>query len=101
MAAAQEETTYKLPPQALWQHLSKLAIVDDKPIMLDYWPDSLEQKVFIGVKKEGGEKLLIKSAEEYTSPVSKIYKTDNCYIICTENSIYLVSSDIKTKHING
>ena len=101
MAAAQEESNYKLPPQVLWQHLSKLAIIDDKPIMLDYWTDSLEQKVFIGVKKEGGEKLLIKSSEEYTSPVSKIYKTDNCYIICTENSIYLVSSDIKTKHING
>ena len=51
MAATQEESSYKLPPQALWQHLSKLAIVDDKPIMLDYWTDSLEQNVFIGVKK--------------------------------------------------
>ena len=101
MAATLEESSYQLPPQALWPHLSKLAIVDDKPIMLDYWTDSLEQKVFIGVKKETGEKLLIKSAEEYTSPVSKIYKTDNCYIVCTENSIYLVSSEIKTKHIIG
>ena len=101
MAATEEESSYKLPPQALWQHLSKLAIVDDKPIMLDYWTDSLENNVFIGVKKEGGDKLLIKSAEEYTSPVSKIYKVEGCYIICTENSIYLVSSDIKTKQISG
>lgn len=101
MTAVEEKTSYKLPPQALWQHLSKLAITDDKPIMLDYWSDSLEKKVFIGVKKETGEKLLIKNAEEYTSPVSKIYKTEDCYIICTENSIYLVTSDIGTKHING
>ena len=101
MAATEEESSYKLPPQALWQHLSKLAIVDDKPIMLDYWTDSLEQSVFIGVRKESGEKLLVKNAEEYTSPVSKIYKVAGCYIICTENSIYLVSSDIKTKQINS
>ena len=98
---AEEENSYKLPPVEVWQHISKLAIVDDKPIMLDYWTDSLEQSVFIGVRKESNEKLLVKNAEEYTSPVSKIYKVSNCYIICTENSIYLVSSDIKTKQINS
>jgi len=97
----EESTTYKLPPASLWEHLSKLAIVDDKPIMLDYWTDSLDKKVLIGVKKESGEKLLVKNAEEYTSPVSKIYKVHECYIVCTENSIYLVSADIPTKHINA
>ena len=96
-----ETNSYKLPPNALWEHLSKLAIVDDKPIMLDYWTDSLEKQVLIGVKKETGEKLLVKNAEEYTSPISKIYKVNECYIICTENSIYLVSADIPTKHINS
>ena len=95
------ESTYKLPPNELWAYLSKLSISDDKPIMLDYWTDSLEKKVLIGVKKESEEKLLVKNAEEYTSPISKIYKVAGCYIICTENSIYLVSADIPTKHINA
>lgn len=99
--ATEEEQTYKLPPTALWEHISKLSIVEDKPIMLDYWTDSLDKKVLIGVKKDSGEKLLVKNAEEYTSPISKIYKTNDCYIICTENSIYLVSSNIPTKHINS
>jgi hypothetical protein len=54
-----------------------------------------------GVKKDQDEKLLVKNAEEYTSPISKIYNVAGCYIICTENSIYLVSSDIPTKHINN
>tara|TARA_B100001093_G_scaffold520498_1_gene616848 strand:+ start:3435 stop:3737 length:303 start_codon:yes stop_codon:yes gene_type:complete len=99
--ATEEEQTYKLPPVALWEHISKLSIVEDKPIMLDYWTDSLDKKVLIGVKKDTGEKLLVKNAEEYTSPISKIYKTNDCYIICTENSIYLVSSNIPTKHINS
>ena len=103
MATVEQENTYKLPPTSMWEHLSKLAIVEDKPIMLDYWTDSIEKpaKVLIGVKKESGEKLLVKNAEEYTSPISKIYKVNECYIICTENSIYLVSSDIPSKHINS
>lgn len=99
--AVEPENTYKLPSSALWEHVSKLAIVEDKPIMLDYWTDSLEKNVLIGVRKETGEKLLVKNAEEYTSPISKIYKVKDCYIICTENSIYLVCSDIPTKHISS
>ena len=95
------ESSVKLPPAELWSHVSKLAIVEDKPIMLDYWSDSLKKEVLIGVKKEADEKLLVKNAEEYTSPISKIYKVAGCYIICTENSIYLVSADIPTKHINN
>ena len=31
--------------------------------------------------REGGEKLLVKSEEEYTSPISKIYKVEKEYII--------------------
>ena len=46
-------------------------------------------------------KLLVKSEEEYTSPVSKIYKVESEYIIITENSIYVVSADIPTKRISG
>jgi hypothetical protein len=96
----EKEATYKLPPNELWQHLAKLSIVEDKPIMLDYWTDSLKKEVLIGVRKETEEKLLVKNAEEYTSPIVKIYKVQGCYIICTENSVYLVSADIPTKHIN-
>ena len=41
------ESSIKLPPAELWRHLAKLAIVDDKPIMLDYWTDSLKKEVLI------------------------------------------------------
>ncbi len=97
---ADTDSSIKLPPPELWKHLAKLAITNDKPIMLDYWIDSLTKKVLIGVKKESNEKFLVKNPEEYTSPISKIYNVSGCYIICTENSIYLVSSDIPTKNIN-
>jgi len=49
--------------------------------------------------KENGEKLLVRSEEEYTSTISKFYKSGSDYIIITENSIYIVSSDIPTRKI--
>ena len=92
-------STYRLPTDITFQHASKLAIVEDKPILLDYWTDSLDNKALIGIR-ESGEKLLVKSAEEYTSPISKFYKSGSEYIIITENSIYLVSSDIRNRKIS-
>jgi len=95
----QNQTGYRLPENTTLQHAAKLSIVEDKPIMLDYWTSSLDKSVLIGVK-DNQEKLLVKSEEEYTSPISKIYKVGKEYIIITENSIYLVSSDIITRKIS-
>lgn len=67
--------------------------------MLDYWADSHDSKVVIGVR-EGGEKLLVKNESEYTSPIAKIYRVDAEYIIMTENSIYIVSDKIATRRIS-
>lgn len=91
-------TSYKLPSDITLQHASKLSIVEDKPIMLDYWTASLDKKALIGVR-DNGEKLLVKSEDEYTSPISKFYKSGTDYIIITENSIYIVSAEIPTRKI--
>ena len=91
--------THKLPPNSLWKHIAKLSVSQDKPIMLDYWLDSLTNNVTIGVKTETNEKMLVKSSEEYTSPISKIFKIEDCYIICTENSIYVTRNSIPTRKI--
>ena len=93
------ESQYASPTTTSLQHACKLSIVDDKPIMLDYWTASLENKVLIGVREEG-EKLLVKSEDEYTSPISKIYKVDDNFLILTENSLYIVSANISTKRIS-
>ena len=90
---------YRLPENNTLQHAIKLAIVEDKPVMMDYWTNSLDKSVLIGVK-DNQEKLLVKSEEEYTRPISKIYKVGKEYIIITENSIYIVSSDIPNRRIS-
>jgi hypothetical protein len=93
-------TTYRLPCDATLQNATKLSIVEDKPVMFDYWTDSLDKKALIGVREGSGEKLLVKSAEEYTSPIAKFYKSMTEYIVITENSIYIVASDIPTRKIS-
>jgi hypothetical protein len=90
---------YRLPDNTTLQNAVKWGIIEDKPIMMDYWANSLNKEVLIGVK-ENGEKLLVKSVDEYTSPISKILKHNTDFIIMTENSIYLVDSGIPVKRIS-
>jgi len=88
-----------LPSDVTLKHAAKIAMVEDKPIMMDYWTSSLDKKALIGVK-ENGEKLLVKTEDEYTSSIAKFYKSGGEYIIITENSIYIVSSEIPTRKIS-
>lgn len=97
--ATETESNYRLPSNQTMTHACKMAIVDDRPIMMDYWTESLEKTVLIGVR-ENDEKLLVKSEDEYTSPIAKIYKVETEYIILTENSLYIVSNEIPTKRIS-
>ena len=92
------EQNYKLPSEKTLTNASKLAIVNDRPIMMDYWTDSLDNKIIIG-RRTTDENILVKNETEYTSPITKMYKSGEEYIILTENSIYLVSSDIPTRSI--
>lgn len=93
------DSSYRLPSNRCLQHACKLSIIEDKPILMDYWTSSLDKSVIIGVK-ENEEKLLVKSEDEYTSPISKIYKAESEYIIITENSIYIVSNETPSKRIS-
>jgi len=90
---------YRLPSDITMKHASKISIVDDKPIMMDYWTVSLDKKALIGAR-DNGDKLLVKSEEEYTSTIQKFYKSGTEYIVITENSIYIVSNDIPTRKIS-
>ena len=91
-------STYRYPLDATMKYACELAVAEDKPIMMDYWTYSIDKKALVGVR-ESGEKLLVKSAEEYTSPIAKVYRSMSEYIILTENSLYIVSSDIPTRRI--
>ena len=86
-----------LPSAGVMLRAAQIAIDDDRPIMLDYWTDSRMKKCCIGVKDN--IKYIVKSDNEYTSTIEDIKKVDGCYIILTENSLYIVSQDIPVRKI--
>jgi hypothetical protein len=90
-----------VPSATVMAAAAKIAIDQDRPIYLDYYNDSIEKKCCIGVQDT--TKFLVKSDTEYTSPIESIsrIKEDNVYIVLTENSLYIVSSDIPVKRIVG
>ena len=92
-------SNYRLPDEATLKNVAKLSIVEDKPILFDYWTASIDKTALIG-GKDNNEKLLVKSEEEYTSTIVKLYKSKTEYIIITENSIYVVDSGIPSKKIS-
>jgi len=96
---APADQAYTCPSHQCLQHACKISITEDKPVMYDYWTSSLDDKVLIGVR-ENNEKLLVKSEEEYTSPILKIFKVESEYIIVTENSIYITHEKVKTRRIS-
>jgi hypothetical protein len=76
---------------------AQVSIDEDKPIYLDYYRDSLEKKCCIGV--QGTTKYLVKTTDEYTSTIQTVFKCETCYVVMTENSLYIVDSGISIKRV--
>ena len=99
--AATSATQEILPHPTTLVHAAKLSIQQDRAIQLDYYVESATGKAFIGEDPETKEKMLVKSNEELTSLIGKIYKVQEDFIILTENSIYIVSGKIQKRRINA
>jgi hypothetical protein len=100
-APAAPATASDLPNEKVLLNAAKIAIEKDKPILLDYYRETRSGAAFLGEDKETKEKILVKNPEEYTSPVVKMYKAGTDYLVETENSIYIVSGNIKKKEISN
>jgi hypothetical protein len=87
-----------LPSASVLLRAAQLALENDKPIYLDYFSDSVEKKCCIGVQSDN-TKNLVKSENEYTSTIETVFKCETCYIVMTENSLYVVSNEIPVKKI--
>jgi hypothetical protein len=101
MSAPPTPASEPIPSAQTLAHAARIAIQQDKPIMLDYYVESVEKKAFMGEDAETKEKVLIKSSEEFTSMVQKVYKIQEDFIILTENSLYIVSANIDKRRIQA
>ena len=99
-AAAQSAPTELLPSSQTMMQAAKLAINEDRAIMLDYYRDSCNSKAFLGEDPETKERILVKSKDEFTSLVKKLYKVGDDFIVLTENSLYIVGGAIQKRKVN-
>jgi hypothetical protein len=90
-----------VPNEKTLQHAARIAIEQDKPIMLDYYIDTRDERAFLGEDSATKEKMLVRSEEEYTSLIQKIFKVATDFIVITENSIYIISGNTKKKTISA
>ncbi len=92
----------EVPSDKILTHAARIAIEQDKPIMLDYYMDTKLGVAFIGEDSKTKDKMLVRSEEEYTSLVQKMFRIKGAddFIIITENSIYIVAGNIKKKTIS-
>lgn len=99
LAAAATNTELPLPDATTLLTAAKFAQQQDKPIMMDYYADTITKHAFIGVDKETDEKILVKNRQEFTSLIKKVGKAGKDFLVMTENSIYIVSGTVDKKSI--
>ena len=90
-----------MPSAAVLVQAAKLALAQDNPIRLDYYVETSNGSAFMGEDSETKDKMLVKSAEEFTSLIQKTYKVADDYIVLTENSIYVVSGKLQKRKIQA
>jgi hypothetical protein len=90
-------TPSNIPPATVLLRAAQISVDEDRPILLDYWTESRDKKCCIGVKDNA--KYLVKNESEYTSTVQNIFRIDGCFIVLTENSLYIVSQEIPVRKI--
>ena len=79
---------------------ARLAMKEDKAIQMDYYVDTANARAFIGEDGDTKEKVLVKSKEEFTSLIQKLYKVGDDLLIVTENSIYIISGKVQKRRVN-
>ena len=89
-----------LPSAQTMIQASKLAIEQDRAIMLDYYRQTAAGTAFLGEDPTTKEKILVKSKDEFTSLIKKLFKVGEDFIILTENSLYVVSGKIQKRKVN-
>jgi hypothetical protein len=92
---AQAQTQLVLPTDKTLQQATKLALKTKKPVCFYFYIDSLKGN--ISIRTDGEDRIIFKSEDEHTSPIINTYKSDNCFIVVTENTIYILSADTQVR----
>lgn len=100
-ASLAQSTQTPLPNPAVLVQAAKLALAQDNPIRLDYYAETFNKTAFMGEDPDTKEKMLVKSADEFTSLIQKTYKVGEDYIVLTENSIYITHGNMLKRRVQA
>jgi hypothetical protein len=87
------KTKVGLPTDKTLQQSVKLSIKLVKPVCFYFYVESLKGNICIA--SDGEDRIIFKNEEEHTSPILNTYKCENEFIVVTENTIYVISSQTK------
>jgi hypothetical protein len=93
--ATQPSQQLVLPSDKTLQQATKLALKTKKPVCFYFYIDSLKGK--ISIVSDGEDRIIFKSEDEHTSPIINTYKSENSFIVVTENTIYILSADTQVR----
>ncbi len=99
-SAQANAATDSLPGANTLRECAKLAMEQDCAIMLDYYRETANGTAFLGEDSETKQRILVKSKDEFTSLVRKLYKVGEDLIVATENSLYIVSAKILKRKVS-
>ena len=63
MSSREDAPNYRSCSEVTLKNAWKLSILEDRPILADYWNSSLDGNIILGVK-DNGDKLFSKSEDE-------------------------------------
>ena len=88
-------TQLVLPTDKTLQQACKLSLKTKKPICFYFYIDSLKGK--ISIVSDGEDRIIFKSEDEHTSPIINTYRSETCFIVETENTIYILCNRTPVK----
>jgi hypothetical protein len=83
------KSSLPFPTDNTLQQAFKLSLKLTKPVCTYFYIASVKGKA--SIETHNGEKIIFISEDECTSPIMNTFKSDNSYIVVTNNTIYLLS----------
>lgn len=92
-----QQASLPLPSPDTLVKAMKLSLKLAKPLDFYFYEDSWRDGVCI--MHDGDDMVIYKNDDERTSPVSKTFKSEDQYIVITENTIYIISANTPIRNL--
>ena len=93
----QQQSAFPLPSSETLTKAMKLSLKLAKPLDFYFYEDSCRDCICI--MHDGEDMVIYKNDDERTSPISKTFKSEDQFIVITENTIYIISANTPIRNL--